>query len=129
MKPGELNKIFLQQLLTRLFGSEELALEYKFHPVRRWRFDYAVPAAMIAVEYQGHAGFAGRAGASGHSTVLGLTRDCEKFNTARSLGWTVLTFTALHFQYKDRLKHKLTSPEETLMAVIGRKQLENENKP
>ena len=58
-----------------------------------------------------------------------MTNDCEKFNAARSLGWTVLTFTALHFSYRDRIKHKLTSPEETIMSVIERIQEEREAKP
>lgn len=91
--------------------------EFRFHPSRLWRFDLAVPELLLAVEYHGHAGFVGK-GASGHSTIPGLTNDCEKVNQARILGWTVFAFTALHFREKDRLKHKLTSPVLTFEAWL-----------
>jgi len=127
MKAGEQNKLYLNNLLTRLFGEENVVTEYKFHPVRKWRFDYALPSVKIAVEYQGHSGLTtGRA--SGHSTVIGLTNDCEKFNQARALGWTVICFTAFHFQYKDRIRLKLTDPETTIMQTIAQIQTEKETK-
>jgi hypothetical protein len=61
------------------------------------------------------AGGSGHVG--GHASVKGLSSDAEKFNQAEILGWSVLLFTALHFQDKDRKKHKLTSPLETLRAI------------
>lgn len=127
MKAGDINKLALLSTLQRLFGAENVEKEHRFHTVRRWRFDYAVPAAMIAVEYQGHAGFVGKKGASGHSSVIGLTNDCEKFNQARAAGWTVLCFTALHFNYAKRIAHNLTDPESIIMDTIARIQTEREN--
>ena len=101
-------------------------MEYRFHPVRRWRFDYAIPSAKLAIEYQGHAGFV-RAGASGHSTIKGLTNDCEKFNQAIVHGWRVISFTALHFRDSERTKHKLQSHKITIMGAIAAIQIEREN--
>jgi hypothetical protein len=118
MKPGEANKLQLRLFLETLFDKERVQTEYKFHPVRRWRFDYAIPEIKVAVEYHGHAGFI-RTGASGHSTIKGLTNDCEKMNAAHALGWRVLAFTALHFTHKDRMKHNLTGPQETVMNLLA----------
>jgi hypothetical protein len=118
MKPGEINKLAIQKHLETIFGPERVVMEYKFHPVRRWRFDYAIPEIKLAVEYHGHAGFV-RPGASGHSTIKGLTNDCEKMNSAHALGWRVLAFTALHFDYKGRVKHNLTGPQETVMNLLA----------
>lgn len=63
--------------------------EYKFHPVRKWRFDYACPELKIAIEYEGL--FSAK---SRHTTVTGFTGDCEKYNAAQIEGWIVLRFTA-----------------------------------
>lgn len=126
MNAGQVNKLSIHATLQTLFGAENVETEYRFHPVRRWRFDYAIPAAKLAVEYHGHAGFIGK-GVSGHSTIKGLTNDCEKMNQAHAHGWRVVAFTALHFQYKDRIKHKLTDVKSTLMDVISSMQTDLEN--
>jgi very-short-patch-repair endonuclease len=62
--------------------------EYQFHPTRKWRFDFANPTHMIAVEVNG-----GQWGKSGHSSGLGLQRDAEKSNAALALGWRVYVLT------------------------------------
>jgi hypothetical protein len=49
-------------------------------------------------------------------------------NSAIALGWRVLTFTALHFKYNDRIKHKLTGPQETVMNALAMMQTEKESK-
>jgi hypothetical protein len=126
MKPGEINKLMIRQILETVFGPEMVAVEFRFHPVRRWRFDYAVPKIRLAVEYHGHAGFVGK-GVSGHSTIKGLTNDCEKMNSAIAGGWRVLAFTALHFKYSDQVKHKLTPVRETIMSTLAAMQAEIES--
>lgn len=129
MKPGEINKIHIKDTLTTMFGEDEVICEHRFHPVRRWRFDYAIPQIKLAVEYHGHAGFVGK-GASGHSTIKGLTNDCEKMNSAIAAGWKVLAFTALHFRYSERTKHNLTDVRETIMNAISmmQREIEEDNK-
>lgn len=62
--------------------------EYRFHPTRKWRFDFAWPELMLAVEIEGHGGAKSR-----HTTFTGYTKDCEKYNEAVILGWRVLRFT------------------------------------
>ena len=63
--------------------------EHKFHPTRKWRFDFAIPERMIAIEYEGI--FSEK---SGHTTHKGYIKDTEKYNEAAKLGWTVLRYTA-----------------------------------
>lgn len=60
--------------------------EHKFHPVRRWRFDFAWIDEMVAVECDGGQW---RAGGGRHNTDA----DREKINTAVALGWRVLRFS------------------------------------
>lgn len=59
--------------------------EHRFHPTRRWRFDYAWPEKMVAVEVQGGIWTRGA-----HSRGVGLTRDYAKLNEAQAMGWIVL---------------------------------------
>ena len=59
--------------------------EYRFHATRRWRFDYAWPDHMIALEVEGGAFVRGR-----HNRGAGFRKDIEKYNAATLLGWRVL---------------------------------------
>lgn len=60
--------------------------EFRFHPVRKWRFDFAWPVQMVALEVEG--GIWMRKGA--HNTGKAILRDIEKYNTATIMGWKVL---------------------------------------
>ena len=64
--------------------------EYRFHPTRRWKFDWAAPSLGLAVEYEGGV----YRGGGGHSSVTGILRDIEKYNEAALLGWRVIRVTA-----------------------------------
>jgi len=61
--------------------------EYRFHPVRRWRFDFANPEIKLALEVEGATWAQGR-----HTRGSGFEKDCEKYNTAALMGWRVLRF-------------------------------------
>lgn len=69
----------------------DVIAEHKFHPTRRWRFDWALPAIMIAFEFEGGVFVQGR-----HSRGLGLSADAVKYNTAQLMGWRVFRFTSAH---------------------------------
>jgi very-short-patch-repair endonuclease len=66
----------------------ECVREYRFHPDRQWRFDYAIPSLRIAIEIDGGIWINGR-----HNRASGYIGDMEKFNAAATLGWVVLKFT------------------------------------
>lgn len=61
--------------------------EFKFHPTRKWRFDFAL-AKGIAVEVDGGIWILGR-----HSRGAGMEADNEKINEGALLGWRVLRFS------------------------------------
>jgi very-short-patch-repair endonuclease len=77
-------KIKFETLIKKLFKTECLS-EYRFHPERRWRFDYALPEHKIAVEVEGGIWRVGR-----HNSPTGFINDMEKYNSATSLGWKLL---------------------------------------
>lgn len=57
--------------------------------LKDWRFDFAWPASMLAVEVEGGIWTEGR-----HSRGQGFIDDCQKYNEATLLGWRVLRVTA-----------------------------------
>lgn len=61
--------------------------EVLFHPLRRWRFDFAWHDRMIAAEVEGGIFIRGR-----HASPAGFIKDAEKYNTAALLGWRVFRF-------------------------------------
>ena len=65
-----------------------LEREYRFHPTRRWRFDFAAVDLQIGIEVEGGTWTGGR-----HVRGSGFEADCEKYNAAALLGWRVLRFT------------------------------------
>lgn len=73
----------------RLFADGNMSqyqTEYRFHPTRKWRFDYAWPTERVAVEIDG-----GQWVANGgrHNR----DSDREKLNQAAAQGWRVLRFS------------------------------------
>lgn len=62
--------------------------EYKFHPTRKWRFDFVLPVKKIAIEIEGGIW---RGGA--HTRGKGFEEDIVKHNEAVRLGWRVLRFS------------------------------------
>lgn len=62
--------------------------EFRFHPTRRWRFDFAYPDIKLAIEIEGGTWIGGR-----HIHPIGFEKDCEKYNAATILGWRVLRCT------------------------------------
>ena len=56
---------------------------------RRWRFDRAWVNLKIAVELEGGIWSGGR-----HTRGKGYESDCEKYNTAASMGWIVIRLTS-----------------------------------
>ena len=85
-KPSQITDIFTVICKTDL--KVECVKEYKFHPKRRWRFDYAIPEHKIALEVEGGVWTGGR-----HIRAQGFLGDMEKYNTATLMGWRVFRTT------------------------------------
>ena len=62
--------------------------ELRFHPIRRWRFDFAHIDALVAIEIEGGTWVGGR-----HTRPAGFHKDCEKYNEATLCGWTIFRLT------------------------------------
>lgn len=71
----------------RLLGLPVPREEYRFHPVRRWRFDFAFVAEKVAVEINGGAFIRG---GGRHTRGAGFRNDTEKLAEAAILGWKVI---------------------------------------
>ncbi len=76
--------------LTKVWRLPEPKREMHFHPTRQWRFDFAWPDFMLAVEVDGIT-FGKAAGR--HQQGRGFENDREKDLAARELGWDVIHFT------------------------------------
>ena len=85
-KPQSTTDAFV--LLCKGELKRECVKEYKFHPVRKWRFDYAIPSALVALEVEGGVWTGGR-----HTSPKGFLNDMEKYNTATLMGWSVYRTT------------------------------------
>lgn len=77
------------RLVVALVSPLPSETEYRFHPKRKWAFDFAVPALKVAFEYEGIFSKKSR-----HTTVSGYTGDIEKYNAAAIDGWAVIRATA-----------------------------------
>ena len=81
-------QLFMDQLMWDQLDIPKA--EYRFLKKRRFRFDFAWPDRMIAVEVEGGVWMKG---GGGHTTGKGYTRDLEKYNLATLHGWEVYRFT------------------------------------
>lgn len=75
----------------------QLLGEYRFHPERKWRFDWYIDALKVGIEWNGIMSEKSR-----HTTVKGYSGDMDKINAAQALGLKVLQYTPLN--YKSLIK-------------------------
>jgi len=68
-----------------------MVAQYQFAPGRRWRFDMAWPARMVAVEVDGGEWVA-------HGGRHARASDYDKLNTAAILGWRVVRLRPSHLR-------------------------------
>ena len=62
--------------------------EYRFHPTRKFRADFAIPHARLLIEVEGGTWVQGR-----HATGAGMEKDMEKYNLATLNNWSILRFS------------------------------------
>lgn len=87
MATSSLEELFALQV--RASGlSAGMEREHRFHPTRRWRFDFSWPEKRVAVEIEGGHWTGGR-----HVRGAGFEADCEKYLEAIVMGWRVLRVT------------------------------------
>ena len=101
-------KLIIQILLNDIKVAKlpEPTLEYRFHPVRKWRLDLAWIDALVSLEVEGGIWIQGR-----HSRGAGMEADMEKYNEAQVLGWRVLRYSTGQI--------KQGKPIDDLKRVLG----------
>lgn len=93
-------------IVLAFFESEGLPkplVEFRFHPERKWRFDFAWPEPIglsaLAVEVQGGLFIQGR-----HNRGAALRLEHEKLNAAAELGWRILYLEPQNLCLVDTVK-------------------------
>lgn len=81
-KKTDAEDYFYEQLEAA--GMPKPEREFRFHPERRWRADFAWPQYMLIVEVEGW----GR-----HQSWVGFKNDVEKYNEATLMGYAVFRVT------------------------------------
>ena len=70
-------------------GLPEPEREYRFDAVKRYRFDFAYPDQMLAIEVEGGTWIPN----TGHTSGVGYQSNVRKYNLAVVKGWKLLRFT------------------------------------
>lgn len=84
---NEWGERIVEKILMRICSKHKLTLmaQYKFHPTRKWRFDFAVMEKKVAIEVEGATWANGR-----HNRGSGFLGDCIKYNEASFFGWRLI---------------------------------------
>jgi len=89
--PAEVKEIFKYskhewrfKCLWESIPGPALEFNYRVHPVRRWRTDWAHPASMVAVEIEGR----------GHQKDSRYYGDIHKYNAMAEMGWILIRLTS-----------------------------------
>lgn len=89
-------------------GIPEPELEWRFHPERKWRFDFAWTGHKVYLECDGGIWIAG-----GHSRGAQMKKDWEKRNAATALGWR-----GLWCEPKDLCTSEMTAAIRAALETI-----------
>lgn len=84
----------------------EVKREYPFWVGRKWRVDFCIPDARIAIEIEGGTWNGGR-----HSRGAGMEADMEKYNYLALAGFRLLRFSTKMVQTGEAI--------DTLRAMLG----------
>ncbi len=102
---ARLEQMFLEAWSRNFPNLPRPVMQYRFHAVRKWRFDFAwefvgglasIRTVKLAVEIDGGSFVQGR-----HSQGTGQAKDNEKHNQAVADGWRVLRFNTAQMKFPD----------------------------
>ncbi len=109
MKKSTLESGF--ETYAKIGGLTIAAREFKFLDDRKFRFDFAWPDELVAVEIEGGIWTGG-----GHTRGKGYASNCEKYNLAAVNGWSLLRYTT------NDLKSRPMQVVDEVKALIVAKQ-------
>jgi hypothetical protein len=84
------------QILFDYYFKNKYQAEYRFDENRRWRFDYAFPDSMVAIEIEGGIWING-----GHNRGAGYIDNLEKYNAAIEKGWALLRYAPNQIDFEQ----------------------------
>lgn len=107
-KAAEQERVFLRHLMA--LGLDAPIPEHRFHPERKWRWDYAYPASKLAIEVDGGVWVGGK-----HGRGSGIVKDHEKRNAGAVLGWRLLLVQPKQLMDPEtaRLVYRALTPDDT----------------
>lgn len=91
-KREEAKQLSQMKMYLKALGVEFVE-EHYFAKPRKFRFDIAILSHMIAIEYEGI-----NSEKSRHTSFVGYSTDCEKYNIALNRGWKVLRYTVANYE-------------------------------
>jgi very-short-patch-repair endonuclease len=103
-----------QRIVLKWFESHGLSPvpEFRFEAKRKWRFDFAFPESMVALEVEGGVFTGGR-----HTRGSGFIKDIEKYNHAAVLGWRVLRTTPSELCMGETVQMIKNAIEKTIASA------------
>lgn len=93
---SSLEKRFTLLWVHGIKGPTDITVEHKFHPSRKWKFDFAHMPTKVAIEIEGGIHSGGR-----HTRGQGFQGDCEKYHEAQLMGWRVFRLTSKMLNSKE----------------------------
>lgn len=75
--------------------------EFRFDKVRLYKFDFAFPDHLIAIEFEGGVFNPAK---TGHTSGMGYHNNCDKYNLATLQGWRILRYTSKHLDHNGEFK-------------------------
>ena len=91
-----MNLIDMHPAVLRTYGISIPDAELKFHPKRKWKFDFSWSKQKVAVEIHGGVWSNGH-----HVRGQGFIDDREKVRAAQELGWIVLEYATGMVDYEQ----------------------------
>jgi hypothetical protein len=83
------------QFLWLAVQGPALEREFRFHPTRKWRSDFAHIPSRTLIEIEGGIWISGR-----HNRGAGFITDIEKYNDAALTGWRVFRLADVHLTFE-----------------------------
>ena len=101
---------------TLLGSPQQPVREFRFHPTRKWRADFAWPGKLVLVEIEGGVW---RRSKGRHTNPTGFIKDCEKYNNAALLGYTVLRIPGPQLQTDPASAVELVAQVLAMRRTVG----------
>jgi very-short-patch-repair endonuclease len=107
------------KMVWRSVHGQTLVEEHRFHPVRKWRADFAHLDSRTLIEVEGGIHSYGR-----HNRASGFIADAEKYLEAGLLGWRVFRLvsdqiTPENLQRIKRFIDQHSTAEDEMMGMLN----------